>query len=202
MRKFFDEAMKELEISLIKLCNCSTDSISNLKEQLTGTESCYTKAKELFQEAETLAAHLEGRCVRLLIHQQPVASDLRKIKSTMSVMYDLVRIAEMSSHTVRMGIKARDELPEIIEMLEKAEIMVLQATECYLKRNVSLAKEVIAEDDSVDEMFIEVRHELIQLLKKTDDSDDWVLDSLLLAKYLERIADHAVNIAQGCVSLG
>lgn len=199
MSKALDTALKDLEIILIKLFNIASASLNNLQYcagQRIVEQEFLVQAKGYHHEAEALATQIESKTVMMFIHYQPVARDLRKIKSAISVSYNLNRIAEMCSHAARLEGLTQNSPPAIEQLVEKAQTMVFMAADCYLKNDKILAEKVIAADDEVDGMFLAVKKQLIKVLKATSEDDDHVLDSLLVAKYLERIADHAVNIAK------
>lgn len=195
MRNFFDREMTELEISVIKLCNIVVDSMVNLETVFIGKKQENVDfAKDLFNEAKMLSNSIESRCVKLLIHQQPVASDLRQIKSAMTVIVDLVRVPDQCMHIADLNLElGKYATPK--RMLEMAKKMVEKSVDGYIRKDTLAAETVIKGDDEVDEIFVTIKHDLVNVLKSTLGKDDWVLDCLLAAKYLERIADHAVNIA-------
>lgn len=218
MRKQFDAELKELEMLLIKMFNCAEGSVVKLVAVLSATENSeeLTNAamheKDVHNEATALSSALETLCLKLLIHQQPVAKDLREIKSAMKAVYDLVRITEMCFHTAEIvcggeyqstvssresaGARARIE-----NMRRASEVMVRQVADAYLKRDKLLAQTVIDADDGIDADFLLMRKELVKILKTREGRDDWVLDCLLISKYMERIADHAVKIAREALFL-
>lgn len=196
MRTFFDNEMNELNISLVRMSAAVTDSMDNLCRVMDGkTEEGLTAAAELYSEAKMYAAAVEARCVKLLIHQQPVASDLRIIKAALRLIVDMCRITEQAAHAAELNVDFGGyDRPRVMARTVRAQVR--SAVESYLHKDASAAKSVAAGDDAVDEIFQKIRRELVEILRANGNNDAWVLDCLLVSKYLERIADHAVNIAE------
>ncbi len=197
MRKYFDDQLTQLDIDLKKLFGLVKNSMKMLRaEQMKEIALRHDISKELLVRAEEQSAIVEKRCVKLLIHQQPVASDLRKIKSALGVVYDLVRIVEMCNHILRMQVYASEKLPRLKKLLDESIRMVNKAIEAFLNLDKEVAEYVIGQDDNIDRDFAKLKSDIIKMLKYDDSLDDLCLDSLLVGKYFERIADHAVNISK------
>ena len=143
---------------------------------------------------------MENLCLKLLLQQQPVARDLREISSALKMISDLERIGDQAADIAELTRFVR--LPEgpgrqRIEEMSKAVIrMVTGSVDSFVKRDLELAREVCREDDQVDELFNQVKKELIALIAADASSGELWLDMIMVAKYLERIGDHATNVAE------
>lgn len=145
--------------------------------------------------------NIEAQCLTLLTRQQPVAKDLRVVSGALKVVTDIERIgdnvSDMAELLLRMEMPNLQEFSESMRgMIEAAKKMICDAIEAFAKHNVLLAKEVIAYDDVVDELFNKVKMDLICDLKEGKKNPDDCIDVLMIAKYLEKIGDHAVNIGE------
>lgn len=162
------------------------------------------KARQIMKDDELVDQEqkkIENICFRLLIRQQPVARDLRTITAAMKMVTDMERIgdhaADISELTIMMAESPRllkDE--HIKKMAAEAIYMLLQAIEAYVERDMDKARRVIDHDDIVDELFVTVKAELIEVMHSSTDCAEYAADLLMVNKYLERIGDHATNIAE------
>ena len=144
---------------------------------------------------------IENICFNLLIQQQPVARDLRTVTAAMKMVTDMERIgdhaAEISEMTILMGKESPiDKFQHINKMASETVIMLNHSIEAYVERNKEKAKEVIEHDNVVDQLFDEVKKDIINLIQKDSGDGEEALDLLMVAKYFERIGDHATNIAE------
>lgn len=150
---------------------------------------------------------IEAKCLTLLTKQQPVARDLRLVSSALKVVTDIERVGDHVSDIaelyLRMGeIYAEGEYERILaEMMEEAKEMLHEAVEAFVNSDEQAAKAVIAHDDVVDEQFNLVKEKMMHAIRNQDMDADKVVDYLLVAKYLEKIADHAVNIGEWAIFL-
>lgn len=145
--------------------------------------------------------NIEAQCLTLLTRQQPVAKDLRVVSGALKVVTDIERIgdnvSDMAELLLRMEMPNLQEFSESMpEMIEAAKKMVCDATTAFTKHSIPLANEVIAYDDVVDNLFNRVKSDLIEDLKEGRKNPDDCIDVLMIAKYLEKIGDHAVNIGE------
>lgn len=143
---------------------------------------------------------IENRCFRLLMQQQPVARDLRTISSALKMVTDMGRIGVQSGEIAEIvtmdAIRSVDpELP-IRDMAQSTIRMVTRSLDAFVRKDVDMARKVINDDDEVDSYFNQVKKKLIEEIRTTEEDGAMVLDLLMIAKYLERIGDHAVNIAE------
>ena len=147
---------------------------------------------------------IENRCLQLLLRQQPVARDLRAISAAMKMVTDLQRIGDQASNIAEISLLLSKHgqvkvPPDIGVMACKAGLMVRQAIGAYTGRDVETAHAVVNLDDEVDDLFQQIKGELIDQVAANRDEADLSIDFIIIAKYLERIADHAVNIAQWAI---
>ena len=156
------------------------------------------RAKE--RDIDQQERDIESLCMKLLLQQQPVARDLRTISSALKMISDMERIgdqaadiAEITRHTGGAPLPGQVHLAEMTQAAAK---MVTSSVESFVKRDLELAKAVIRYDDVVDQLFVEIKNALTALIRQDASSAEEALDLLMIAKYLERIGDHAVNVAE------
>lgn len=202
MRNRFDEQLEQLNVELIKmgaLCEESIDcAIKALFDEKT--EQMIDKVNENEVETDHMEHDIEALCMKLLLHQQPVARDLRSVSSALKMISDMERIADQSQDIAEIaGFVHSTDLAgrvHILDMAKEAMVMVTMSVDSFVKRDVTLAKKAIDADDKVDARFLEVKQELIGLVRSDAGEAEYFMDLLMVAKYLERIADHATNIAE------
>ena len=203
MRKTFDAELQELNYEMINMAAAAEDAIDTVTQSLSADEeSSAREAMELTRSMDEMERDIENRCFRLLLQQQPVAWDLRTVSAALKMVTDLQRIGDQCANIAELSLlwpgttqKAQD-LANIRAMSQKAAVMVKRSIFAYANRDVEAAKAVIDLDDEVDELFQRVKRELVELLVESREEADRAIDLIIIAKYLERIADHAVNIAQ------
>ena len=202
MRNRFDRELDLLNSELIEMGNLIESSIkaaiSALKEQ---NVELAKRIVENDSEIDDMEREIEKRCLKLLLQQQPVARDLRFISSALKMITDMERIgdqaADISEITIRLAGKPYiKELIHIPEMAEVAIKMVKYSIDSFVRKDIELIKKVILLDDQVDELFDIIKNELIHIVREDINSKEQVIDLLMIAKYLERIGDHAQNIAE------
>ena len=155
-------------------------------------------------QIDELEKEVERRCLRLLLQQQPVARDLRSVSTALKMITDLERIGDQAADIAEVTVflcRNRDfQMPEgLREMALAAVKMVRGAIDAFVEENLDKAHEVIGYDDVVDRAFLRTRDELIRQVKQAAGSAEQIMDLLMIAKYLERIGDHAVNTAEWVV---
>ena len=198
MRNRFDEQLESLNNSLIRMGALCESAIANAtKALLEGDRTLAGRAIEADSEIDQAEREVESLCLKLLLQQQPVARDLRQISSALKMITDMERIGDQASDISDITMHIRFEnlrsKVHISDMAAAAIKMVTDSIDSFVKKDLELAKAVAAYDDVVDRLFIKVKDELLILIK---DGDVSCLDLLMIAKYLERIGDHAVNIAE------
>ena len=202
MRTKFDEQLKALNNEMIQMGSMIENAIQEAVRAFFDKDT--ELAREIMDHDEAVDQEqkkIENICFQLLIQRQPVARDLRTITAALKMVTDMERIgdhaADISELTIMMAddaeIMNRDDLKK---MSAEAVIMLLRAIEAYVERDIDKAKEVIAHDDIVDELFIKVKGELIEAISKNPECGEYAADMLMVNKYLERIGDHATNIAE------
>lgn len=202
MRSKFDELLLELNKEMIEMGNKIILSIKNAIEALVARDENMAKAiMESDAEVDHLQKKIEGICFNLLIQQQPVARDLRTVTAAMKMVTDMERIgdhaADISEMTILMGQNSQiDKFEHISQMATETMIMLNHSIEAYVEKNVIKAKEVIEHDDIVDDLFVEAKKDVIELILNSPIEGEGATDILMIAKYFERIGDHATNIAE------
>lgn len=144
---------------------------------------------------------IESRCLSLILRQQPVAGDLRQVSTALKVVTDLERIGDHASDIAELILRLKsDHAYHIVKhlpvMAACAQNMVHNAIDAFIERDMDAAVQIIKKDDEVDDLFNQVKNEVIELLKASPDQADQAIDLLMIAKYLERIGDHAVNVCE------
>ena len=202
MRNRFDEQLEQLNIMLIKMGALCEESIACAIKALFDekTVEMVEKVNENEVEIDHMERDIEALCMRLLLHQQPVARDLRSVSSALKMISDMERIGDQSQDIAELAefVHSSDLAGRvrISDMADEAVRMVTMSVDSFVKRDVELAHAAIAADDEVDKLFLEVRNELIGLVRSDAEEAEYFMDLLMAAKYLERIADHATNIAE------
>ncbi len=202
MRKLFDEQLKELNIEMIKMAGQVETAIAGAAEALIKNDIPLAQqvmgGDEIVDDMEKKIEHL---CLKLLLQQQPVATDLRRVSTALKMTTDLERIGDQAADIAELTLKLGNTDNIHIPQMAKAVIrMVTESINAYVNNDEKLANEVISEDDRVDELFVKIRDELIEMAadsrEKGKKVGEQAIDLLMIAKYFERIGDHAVNIAE------
>lgn len=201
MRNKFDEQLAMLSAELIKMGSLCELAISNvIGGLLDQNEGQLAAAVDIDNEIDEKEREIENLCLKLLLQQQPVARDLRTISSALKMISDLERIGDQAADIAEIagyiqGSEAMDHT-HLRCMARSASQMVTEAIQSFVDKDLRLARKVKAEDDTVDGHFDEIKKEIVELIRGGQTSAVLCLDLLMIAKYLERIADHAVNIAE------
>ncbi|MCC8357650.1 MAG: phosphate signaling complex protein PhoU [Oscillospiraceae bacterium] len=202
MRKTFDEQLEQLNESMIQMGAYCEQAIGFAVKALADRDQALAhKAIETDGEIDRMERDIEALCLRLLLQQQPVASDLRFISSALKMITDIERIGDQASDISEIVLLLTEQegvtYPKHIHAMAEAAIdMVGRSVDAYVKKDLTLAKKVIAMDDTVDGLFDTVKNELIGRIAADPNCGEQALDILMIAKYLERIGDHATNIAE------
>jgi len=203
MRKTFDAELLELNEELTAMARQAQDAIDVVTESLSADDEQAAKAAiDMTACLDQMERDIENRCLNL--RQQPVARDLRAISAAMKMVTDLQRIGDQAANIAEISLLLSNHgevrVPQDIGVMAcKAGLMVRQAISAYTGRDVETAHAVINLDDEVDDLFRQVKGELIDQVAANRDEADLSIDFIIIAKYLERIADHAVNIAQWAI---
>lgn len=200
MRNRFDEQLLQLNNELMKMGALCEEAISYAVKCLT---ECNPEMRECAVETEKMIDHkerdIESLCMKLLIHQQPVATDFRMIASALKMISDMERIgdqaediAEIAGYVTNADFQSQ---VNITDMAETAVTMVMNSVDSYVKKSTDIAYSVISMDDKMDRLFVKIKNQLIESVKKGTDAEA-LIDMLMIAKYFERIGDHAENVAE------
>lgn len=201
MRSKFDSQLEKLNLELITMGALCEDAISaSVKGFLDDDDALCQKAVEAEDEINRKERDIESICMKLLLEQQPVARDLRVISSALKMISDMERIgdqaydiAEIAKFIKNSNVKSKIHIKDMATAATK---MVTDSVDSFVKKDVELARAVMAYDDNVDNLFDCVKDELVQLITEDKANGEFCIDLLMIAKYLERIGDHAVNIAE------
>ena len=202
MRRNFDAQLDILNDSLIEMGKMVVGAISNAIKALM--EQDVELANRIINSDDDIdhrEKDIESQCLRLIMKQQPVARDLRHVSSIMQITTDLERIADHASDISELilliaGKQFIKKLVNIPKMADETMKMVEGSIEAFVNRDLELAKSIIAHDDIVDNLFNVVKSTLIEMIKENADNGDQAIDLIMIAKYFERIGDHATNIAE------
>ncbi len=201
MRDKFNEQLALLKQELMEmgeLCERVIELVASALSQGGGEETAEVAA--LDREIDEKERNIEAICLRLLLQQQPVAGDLRQVSAALKMVTDMERIGDQAEDIaeiiVYLGGRVPEESIQIREMATAAIKMVTDSVNAYVKQDVAAAEEVIASDDVVDNYFGSVRKSLIGVIAQNPSDGEYALDLLMIAKYFERIGDHAANIAE------
>ncbi|MDD3222769.1 MAG: phosphate signaling complex protein PhoU [Clostridia bacterium] len=201
MRNRFDAQLEQLHQKLIEMGNLCEQVISMTYKVLMDED--YTAAKEIIEKDSQIdlkERDIEGLCLKLLLQQQPVASDLRKVSAALKMITDMERIGDQAADIAEIILTTSIKAPGLDiplgQMAEATVRMVTDSVNAYVWQDLNAAQKVIEYDDVVDDLFLEVKDLLIQQMDTNPKIHDSVMDILMIAKYYERIGDHATNISE------
>ena len=201
MRSRFDEQLAILNRELIEMGALCEEAIVLAAKALTDKDKTMAaKVAAMDAEIDQKERNIESMCLKLLLQQQPVARDLRQISAALKMITDMERIGDQAEDISEIVITLDGRYAEnsalLKGMAESTIQMVTESVDAYVKRDTALAQQVIKMDDIVDDYFDQVKAELISKIAGEPADGEYALDLLMIAKYLERIGDHAVNIAE------
>lgn len=201
MRERYMQQLEQLQnevLELGRLCERAIMKTCRLLDSDEMRDACVKEISALEKEIDTKEHSVEAICIQLLLRQQPVAADLRRISAALKMVTDMERIGDQATDIAEILKTGSIDVPvkgvKIAKMAEFTMQMVNKSVESYINRDLTLAQETIESDDTLDEMFLEVRRTLNA--NEMHFSADQILDLLMIAKYYERIGDHATNIAE------
>lgn len=204
MRNRFDRQLEQLNNELIQMGSMIEHAIEMAVSALVNQDT--EKAKEAMAydvEIDHQERDIESLCMKLLLQQQPVARDLRLISAALKMITDMERIGDQAADIADIvkvtSLGVPDASIRLKDMAKATASMVTKCIDAYVKQDLKLAREVIDFDDIVDDLFDEVKDEILQGMRKGITTDVQSLDYLMIAKYYERIGDHATNIAEWVV---
>lgn len=201
MRSKFDDQLELLHRELIEMGALCENAIAMAATALSeGNIEMAAKVPELSADIDRKERDIETMCMKLLLRQQPVAKDLRTISSALKMVTDMERIGDNSGDIAEIvtmaNITASDNTKQIQDMARAAIKMVTDSIDAFVKRDTALANAVIAYDDVVDGFFDKIKTDLMKQFGSPESNGEKVLDLLMIAKYFERMGDHAVEIAK------
>ena len=202
MREYFDIELANLNNQLIGMGTLVESAIKNAVEIIANNSAEFLdNAREQEELINTSERKIQNHCIRLLLHQAPVANDLREVSSALKMITDLERIGDQAIDIAEVSqyIKSRNNVinvTHIDEMANQASKMVTLAIDAFVKKDFDLAKKVGQSDDVIDELFDKVKKETVEIIQRDKALGEEAIDLMMIAKYLERIGDHAVNIAE------
>lgn len=201
MRSKFDKQLALLNTELIEMGALCEQAIAMAAKALEDRD--YSLAKNVLpidSEIDQKERDIENLCLKMLLQQQPVARDLRQISAALKMITDMERIGDQASDIAEiikfMEGSAEIAMNDISEMAKGAIKMVTESIDAYVSRDVELARDVISRDDTVDDYFIKVKKDIINLIAEKPEDGECAVDLLMISKYFERIGDHATNIAE------
>ncbi len=202
MRTRFDEQLSQLNSYLIDMGTMIEYAIESSAKALNEMDGeLAEKIVRFDREVDRKERDIESLCLKLILHQQPIAKDLRFISAALKMITDMERIGDQAADIAEIDtMKIRGEPPKITqhfsEMSQEAEKLLRGANDAFVRRDGNLARKIIDTDDEMDALFDDVRDELVEMLSCTPEHSRQALDLLMIAKYFERIGDHATNIAE------
>lgn len=201
MRSKFDEQLELLNVELIKMgALCESAIASAGKAIFEDDGSLAAKAILDDEEIDRKEREIESLCLKLLLRQQPVAADLRYISAALKMISDMERIGDQASDIAEISTMLKGDRPggdiHLYDMAKATIKMVTESIESFVQKDQERAQAVIAFDDVVDDLFSKIRQELIEKIGTDSGSGEVYIDYLMIAKYFERIGDHAVNVAE------
>lgn len=202
MRNYFDKQLTRLHMDLTGMgALCEQAIATSAKALLDRDMKLVSKVYETEQKIDQMEGVIEGLCMKLLLRQQPVAGDLRAVSSAMRMIADMERIGDMAADIAEIvqyydGAVGEQSVEHIGDMARATIKMVTDSVESFVQTDLQMAKDTMGYDDVVDELFNKVKGELISAITKDPQNGQRYLDLLMIAKYFERIGDHATNIAE------
>ncbi len=202
MREYFDIELANLNNQLIGMGTLVEKAIRNTIEIIVKNNmECIEKARETEELINSAEKKIQNHCLRLLLHQAPVAHDLRYVSAVLKMITDLERIGDQAVDIAEMAPYINDRrcvinTTHIDEMAEQAADMVTLAIDAFVKKDLELAKSVSKRDDVIDDLFDKVKEDTVEIIHSNKELGTEAIDIMMIAKYLERIGDHAVNIVE------
>ena len=202
MRNRFDRQLVQLNNELIEMGGMIEKAISDTVKALVNQDiELASNVIEYDEEIDHQEREIEQLCLKLLLQQQPVAKDLRTITAALKMVTDMERIGDQAADIGEITIKLSNQsyikkLEHINQMASETMLMLIRSIEAYVEKDMDKARKVIAYDDVVDDLFEKVRDDLIAMIQADSANGEQAADLLMVAKYFERIGDHATNIAE------
>lgn len=205
MREYFDLELKALNDKLIEMGALVEGAIKNTITIITNGEYDKLETSRIIEEKiNKMEREIQNYCLNLLLLQSPVAGDLRTVSAALKMITDLERIGDQAIDIAEMSIYLKDceniySMTHLSEMAERSSNMVTTAIDAFVKKDLKLAKTVATMDDAIDDLFNKVKQEVVDIINANKELDQQAIDVLLIAKYFEKIGDHAENIGEWVV---
>ena len=202
IRKVFEEELAELKTELVEMCYLTEQMIGDAITALVNRDRELGKSiGDMDKRGDEYEMAIEKECMRILLKQQPVAKDFRVVSTALKMITDIERFGDQAADigdlvSTMPGETYIKKLTHITAMGDLALKMVRDSVNSFINNDEPLADEVIRLDDEMDELFLTVKNELIELIKVDANNGDQAIELMMVAKYLERIGDHAVNVAE------
>ena len=201
MRSRFDQQLALLNRELTLMGALCEDILSKVSQSMMDWDPDLKKnIQPVAQEIDQKERDIEALCLKLILHQQPVARDLRVISAALKIITDMERIGDQAEDIAEiityLGGRTGDTHTQIQKMARAAIGMVVDSVDAYVRKDLALAEKAIQEDDVVDNYFTTIKKDLIAWIAQQPQDGEYALDLLMIAKYLERIGDHATNISE------
>lgn len=202
IRKVFEEELAELKTELVEMCYLTEQMIGDAITALVNRDRELGKSiGNMDKRVDEYEMAIEKKCMRILLKQQPVAKDFRVVSTALKMITDIERFGDQAADigdlvSTMPGETYIKKLTHITAMGDLALKMVRDSVNSFINNDEPLADEVIRLDDEMDELFLTVKNELIELIKVDANNGDQAIELMMVAKYLERIGDHAVNVAE------
>lgn len=205
MRKNFDMQLSELNVKLVEMCAHVESAVNDAKTAILNQDK--ELAMDVIRRDNTtnqMEKAIEAQCMQIIMRQQPVAKDFRQVTAILKIITDLERIGDQAEDIAEIVLMLESKpyyktLEHIPKMFEETVIMLKQAIDSFVISNKELAEDVRRRDDIIDDLFDVVKAETINYIIKDVNNAEQAIDLLQVAKYLERIGDHAENIAEWVV---
>lgn len=205
MREYFDLELKALNDKLIEMGALVEGAIKNTITIITNGEYDKLETSRIIEEKiNTMEREIQNYCLNLLLLQSPVAGDLRTVSAALKMITDLERIGDQAIDIAEMSTYLKDceniySMTHLSEMAERSSNMVTTAIDAFVKKDLKLARTVATMDDAIDDLFNKVKQEVVDIINANKELDQQAIDVLLIAKYFEKIGDHAENIGEWVV---
>lgn len=205
MREYFDLELKALNDKLIEMGALVEGAIKNTITIITNSEYDKLETSRIIEEKiNKMEREIQSYCLNLLLLQSPVAGDLRTVSAALKMITDLERIGDQAIDIAEMSTYLKDceniySMTHLSEMAERSSNMVTTAINAFVKKDLKLAKTVATMDDAIDDLFNKVKQEVVDIINANKELDQQAIDVLLIAKYFEKIGDHAENIGEWVV---
>lgn len=205
MREYFDLELKALNDKLIEMGALVEGAIKNTINIITNGEYDKLETSRMIEEKiNKMEREIQNYCLNLLLLQSPVAGDLRTVSAALKMITDLERIGDQAIDIAEMSTYLKDceniySMTHLSEMAERSSNMVTTAIDAFVKKDLKLAKTVATMDEAIDDLFNKVKQEVVDIINANKELDQQAIDVLLIAKYFEKIGDHAENIGEWVV---